>query len=325
MTLPAFIQPFILIPILLVWFGTHTIQQGNVGVYMRGGRVVKAITEPGYNLKVPFITWHHNVQVAVQTDRLENIPCVSSQGGTAYLNIEVVNRLRNSQQCVLKAVSEFTLSYDEPLIFDFVPSEVAQFCKDHTLESIYIREFDTLDERLADKLRTNIKTFGMDSCLEILKVRISRRLSDELAKRFEAIEHEVKERQLQVKLMETEKVKLQAELQKAQMQKKKEQEEMIIEMETKVEKEKRVAEIASVAAQSKFNTAKLEADAIAYAASRESEGIVSKITAFRTNSSSGNKEYLELQRINAYWKSENKVYLFGDSSNHLPQTLFTKD
>ena len=286
--------------------------------------MVRKISEPGYNVKIPFMTSHHNVQVAVQTDRLENIPCVSSQGGTAYLDIEVVNRLKGSQSCVLKAISEFTLKYDEPLIFDFVPSEVAQFCKDHTLESIYIREFDTLDERLADKLRTNIETFGMDSCLEILKVIISRRLSEELAKRFEAIEHEVKERQLQVKLMETEKVKLQAELQKAQMHKKKEQEEMIIEMETKVEKEKRNAEIASVAARSKLDTAKHEADAVAYAASKEADGILSRISAFKTNSSSGNQEYLELQRISAFWKSQNKVYYFGDSANHLPRTHLTR-
>ena len=181
----------------LAFNGLHTVQQGHRGIYIRGGRLLTTVTQPGFNMKLPFTT-HHGIQVTVQTDKLDDVPCVSSQGGTAHLNIEVVNRLNGSAGCVSKAVSEFGISYDQPLIFDYIPSEVAQFCKDHTLEAIYIREFDKLDEILATKLRANVVSYGMGDCLDVLRIRIRRpTLSPELAARFEAIEHEVKEKQLQ--------------------------------------------------------------------------------------------------------------------------------
>tara|TARA_Y100000816_G_C26086942_1_gene573716 strand:+ start:1002 stop:1988 length:987 start_codon:yes stop_codon:yes gene_type:complete len=323
---PSSSSPFtalIVILSALAYNGLHTVKQGHRGLYIRGGRLLDGVTEPGFNVKMPF-TRHHDVQVTVQTDKLMDIPCVSSQGGTAYLNIEVVNRLTNTKQCVLKAVSEFGLNYDQPLIFDYVPSEVAQFCKDHTLEAIYISEFDKLDELLASKLKSNVDSYGMNKCLDILRVRIHRpRLSPELAKRFEAIEHEVKERQLQEKLVETERVKLAGDIQRAKMHKSKEQEEMRIEMETAREKQKLQAEIAALKAASELNTVSVQAEAKCLQDKRRAEGLRYLINAFRTNNSSGVLAFVEHERVQAFWNSTNKVYYFGDSAGHLPQTYLT--
>ena len=72
----------------------------------------------------------------------------SSQGGHAYLDIEVVNKLNSKDDCMLKVIGEHTIDYDRPLIYDYIPSEVAQFCKNYTLDDIVIREFDKLDEVL---------------------------------------------------------------------------------------------------------------------------------------------------------------------------------
>lgn len=323
---PRMASPFstlIVILTALAFNGLHTVKQGHRGIYIRGGRLLQGVSQPGFNLKMP-LTTHRDIQVTVQTDKLVDVPCVSSQGGTAHLDIEVVNRLKDSNKCVLRAISDFGLNYDQPLIFDYVPSEVAQFCKDHTLEAIYIREFDKLDELLASKLRTNVVSYGMDKCLDVLRVRIHRpKLSPDLAKRFEAIEHEVKEKQLQEKLVETERVKLAGDIQRAKMQKSKEQEEMRIEMETAREKQKLQAEIAALDAASALHTKSVLAEAESIRSKRRAEGLSYMIQAFKTDSTSGVLEYIEYERVKAFWNSSNKVYYFGDSADHLPTTYLT--
>ena len=84
------------IPFLLITFnGFHRIEEGHVGVYYRGGALLDATSEPGYHFKLPVITTFENVQVTVQTDKVENIPCGTSGGVVIYFDhIEVVNRLR---------------------------------------------------------------------------------------------------------------------------------------------------------------------------------------------------------------------------------------
>ena len=133
-------------------YGIHQCYQGHKCVYYRGGLLLSEINEPGYHLKIPLITTHYNVQVTWQTDKLTNVICGSSRGGRAYLDIEVVNKLDNSKECILNVIGEHTIDYDKPLIFDYIPSEVAQFCKNYTLDDIVIRKFDKLDEVLLDKL-----------------------------------------------------------------------------------------------------------------------------------------------------------------------------
>ena len=99
--------------------------------------------------------------------------CGSTRGGQAYLDIEVVNKLSSNDECIRKVVGQHTVEYDKPLIFDYIPSEVAQFCKNYTLDDIVIREFDKLDEVLLEKLRDNVESYGLTECLEIKKVRIN--------------------------------------------------------------------------------------------------------------------------------------------------------
>jgi erlin len=82
-------------PILLCLNGFHRVEEGHVGIYFRGGALLDSITEPGYHLKLPMITRFENVQVTVQTDKVENIPCGTAGGVVIYFEyIEVVNRLK---------------------------------------------------------------------------------------------------------------------------------------------------------------------------------------------------------------------------------------
>ena len=214
--------------------GLHTCKQGHKCVYYRGGRLLDTVNEPGYHFKIPVVTSHHDVQTTWQTDRLTDVPCGSSQGGIAHLDIEVVNRLKGTSQCVLDTVREHTVDYDKPIIFDYVPSEVAQFCKNYPLQDIVIREFDKLDEVLLDKLKANVKSYGLEDCLDVKAVRIGRpKLDQEMRRKFEAIEHEQKEKELAEQQKETQRVKLEGQLQKEVMEKEREQKKSEIEQQTR--------------------------------------------------------------------------------------------
>ncbi len=59
---------------LIITGGIHKIEEGHIGLYWRGGALMKDSTEPGYHLMLPFITSFANIQISVQTDRVENIP-----------------------------------------------------------------------------------------------------------------------------------------------------------------------------------------------------------------------------------------------------------
>ena len=52
----------------------HQVPEGHVGAYWRGGALLNIITEPGFHLKLPFITHYEPVQVTLQTDQVSLIP-----------------------------------------------------------------------------------------------------------------------------------------------------------------------------------------------------------------------------------------------------------
>jgi regulator of protease activity HflC (stomatin/prohibitin superfamily) len=71
----------------------HIIEEGHVGVYSRGGRLLEGISEPGLNMALPILTKTYQVQVTVQTDTVLDIPCGTSGGVMIKFDkIEVVNR-----------------------------------------------------------------------------------------------------------------------------------------------------------------------------------------------------------------------------------------
>lgn len=246
-------------------YGIHQCYQGHKCVYYCGGLLLSELNEPGYYLKIPLITTHYNVQVTWKTDKLTNIICESSRGGQAYLDIEVVNKLDNSKECILNVIGEHTIDYDKPLIFDYIPSEVAQFCKNYTLDDIVIRKFDKLDEVLLDKLKENIDSYGLSKCLEIKKIRINRpRLDKEMQHKFEAIENEQKEKELAEQKKNTNKVILETQLQKEIMEKERYQKTNEIEMKIQISKAKSQAEKQNIMDHMDYETIKKKADGEKY-------------------------------------------------------------
>ena len=54
---------FLIFPALIFIMagGIHKIEEGHIGIYWRGGRLIEGTTEPGFHLMFPFITSFANV------------------------------------------------------------------------------------------------------------------------------------------------------------------------------------------------------------------------------------------------------------------------
>jgi erlin len=72
---------FGILSVIITSQGLHQVHEGHVGVYYRGGAIIPGITEPGWHTKMPMVTSYSEVQVTVQTDKVNNVPCGTS-GGT---------------------------------------------------------------------------------------------------------------------------------------------------------------------------------------------------------------------------------------------------
>lgn len=103
----------LIIWVLLLSVSVHKIEEGHVGVYYRGGALLKETSAPGFHLMIPFITTFKEVQVQIsmlactyskillrsdlwtffnlsfqitlQTDEVTNVPC-----GTRFVSNSVI-------------------------------------------------------------------------------------------------------------------------------------------------------------------------------------------------------------------------------------------
>lgn len=84
------------IAVIVALSGLHTIPEGHVGLYWRGGALMERTSRAGFHWKIPLLEGHSAVQVTVQTDSVTNIPCGTSGGVLIdFAKVEVVNRLRS--------------------------------------------------------------------------------------------------------------------------------------------------------------------------------------------------------------------------------------
>lgn len=112
--------PILILVGLLIFFfsgGVHRIDEGHIGIYWRGGKIIEGTTDAGFHFMFPFVTSYANVQTSVQTDRVENIPCGTSGGVMIYFDkIEVVNKLH--YEYAWETIKNYTINYDKTWIFD---------------------------------------------------------------------------------------------------------------------------------------------------------------------------------------------------------------
>ncbi|KAM4121177.1 hypothetical protein ACJW30_03G188500 [Castanea mollissima] len=166
----------------------HQVPEGHVGVYWRGGALLKMITDPGFHLKLPFITHYEPVQVTLQTDQVRDIPC-GTKGGVMinFEKIEVVNRLHKDY--VHDTLLNYGVQYDNTWIYDKIHHEINQFCSSHSLQQVYIDVFDQIDEKMKDALQGDCTRYAPG--IEIISVRVTKpKIPESIRHNFEQMEEE---------------------------------------------------------------------------------------------------------------------------------------
>jgi len=162
------------------------VEEGHLGFYWIGGALQERTTAPGFHYLIPFITRFANVQITVQTDTVRNIPCGTSGGSVIYFDkIEVVNRLRPEK--AHSTIKNYGIEYDKIWVFDKIHHEINQFCSSHTLQEVYIDQFESLDEAVALALQGICDKW--DTGIEIVAIRITKpRIPESVKKNYEAVE-----------------------------------------------------------------------------------------------------------------------------------------
>ncbi|KAM7464454.1 hypothetical protein LguiA_032575 [Lonicera macranthoides] len=166
----------------------HQVPEGHVGVYWRGGALLKTITYPGFHLKMPLITHFEPIQVTLQTDLVRDIPC-GTKGGVMinFEKIEVVNRLHKDH--VYETLLNYGVQYDNTWIYDKIHHEINQFCSVHSLQQVYIDMFDQIDEKMKDALQADCTRYAPG--IEIISVRVTKpNIPESIRRNFEQMEEE---------------------------------------------------------------------------------------------------------------------------------------
>lgn len=272
--------------------GVHECPEGHKCIYKRGGAVLDRIEEPGYHWHEPLMTTSYPIQITEQTDKIQDVECGSSKGGSATLTIDVVNQLTDTRECIYRVVKNHGLEYDKPLIFDYVPSEVLQFCKNYELDEIYTKRFDELDEILLEKLRDNVKSYGLEKCLSIKRVRMERpKLSDEMKKSFERTESLKKQQEHAKEEAKTKDIKAKTELAMVESKAKQEQLTKKFQMDTKLREAENDAKIQEIENNKHKTKVLAEAQVEAEAKKLEAEA----------NKKLHTPEYIQLQHFKAFY------------------------
>ena len=169
------------------FIGVHEVEEGHVGVYWWGGRLLDKVSYPGFHLSIPGESFRQ-IQVTMQTDQVRDIPCGTSGGVMLYFDkIEVVNRLREA--FVLETVRNYTMNYDRTWIYDKIHHAINEFCSTHTLQEVYIDLFDQLDESLKQALLKNLHQWAPG--IEVIAIRVTKpRIPETIRKNYEQVEAE---------------------------------------------------------------------------------------------------------------------------------------
>ncbi|ETV67147.1 hypothetical protein, variant 3 [Aphanomyces astaci] len=149
----------------------HRIEEGSVGVYWRGGRLLNMTSAPGYHLQWPILTKHANVQVSFKTSVVLDVPCGTASGVLVrFQQVEIVHRLR--PHLVLDTMRNYSLRFEKLWIEDVTYHEINVLCSKYTLHQVYISHFDQLDELLQARMSALLAQWAPG--LEIMSIRFTK-------------------------------------------------------------------------------------------------------------------------------------------------------
>ncbi|MCL7031311.1 hypothetical protein MKW94_012430 [Papaver nudicaule] len=166
----------------------HQVPEGHVGVYWRGGALLKTITDPGFHMMMPLITQFEPIQVTPQTYQLEDIPC-GTKGGVMinFEKLEVVTHL--CKDYVYETLLNYGVQYDKTWIYDKIRREINQLCSAQSLQQVYIDKFDQIGERMKEALQMDCTSYAPG--IEILSVHVTQpTIPQSIRRNFENMEEE---------------------------------------------------------------------------------------------------------------------------------------
>jgi len=175
--------------LVTAYLTVYTVPEGHVGVVFFAGALQPGTNEPGWHVKAPFVTTAAMVDVRLQTDLVQDIPCGTSGGVVIYFDkIEVVNRLAKSHAWT--TIKNYGVDYDRTWVFDKIHHEINQFCSSHSLQEVYIEKFDILDEALTKALQTDCDKYNVG--LTIVAARVTKpRIPQKIRENYEQMEEKV--------------------------------------------------------------------------------------------------------------------------------------
>ncbi|XP_059474902.1 erlin-2-B-like [Neocloeon triangulifer] len=293
-------------------FSVHKIEEGHVGVYYRGGALLRQTSNPGYHMMIPFITSYKAVQVTLQTDEVTNVPCGTSGGVMIYFDrIEVVNILSSSSDinAVYDIVKNYTADYDKTLIFNKVHHELNQFCSVHSLQEVYIDFFDQIDENLKVALQRDLNV--MSPGLYVQAVRVTKpKIPEPIWKNYELMEGEKTKLLISIQHQRVVEKDAETDRKKAIIEAEKEAQVAKIQYEQKIMEKESLKKISQIENEMHLAQQKSRSDAEFYQMQRQAEANNILLT----------PQYLELRKFDSI-SNNNKIY-FG---NEIPNMFVNGD
>ncbi|KAM7534523.1 hypothetical protein Aperf_G00000113804 [Anoplocephala perfoliata] len=294
---------------LIVWVvllsaSIHKIEEGHVGVYYRGGALLKETSAPGFHLMIPFITTFKEVQITLQTDEVTNVPCGTSGGVVIYFDrIEVVNVL--SADHAYNIVKNYSPEYDKTLIYNKIHHELNQFCSRHTLHEVYIDLFDQIDENLKRALQEDLTV--MAPGLFIQAVRVTKpKIPENIRRNYEAMEAEKTKLLIAEQRQRVVEKEAETERHRAVIEAEKAAEVAEIEYRMRLSAKENEKAIAEIEKSIQVSRARADADAEFYRAARLAEADTLRLT----------PQFLELERYRAM-AANSKIYFASLSGENL--------
>jgi len=278
--------------------GIHRVPEGHIAVYWRGGALLTGSTGPGFHVMMPGVTNYATVQVTVQTDKVTDIPC-GTAGGTmiTFDRIEVVNQL--DAAAAWGVIKNYTIDYDKTWIYDKIHHEINQFCSKHTLQEVYISQFEQLDEALQRALQRDIDIFAPG--IAIIAIRVTKpRIPEAIRRHYEDIESQ--RTKLQVAVEQQKLVEKEAETahKKALIEAEKAAAVERVELERYLAQRQSEQKLAEISNEMHLAQSRAQADAEHYRAQREAEANKLRIT----------PEFIQLELARAV--ANNTKIFFGE-------------
>jgi len=292
----------------LIGNGIHTIHEGHIGVYWRGGALMGHTSQPGLHWRVPLLDYYEEVQTTIQTDSVSEIPCGTSGGVVVTFDkVEVVNRLRSN--LARDTVANYTTRYDQPWIFDKVHHEINQFCSRHTLHEVAITLFDQIDERLEEALERDCRAYAPG--IEVIAVRVTKpRIPPAIRAEFEQREAESAKLRVAEQTRLVVEARAETDARKLAIEAQRDADVAAINSQREVAQQRAEQEKQAIRDAMHLDHERALADAAAYATEKTAEANAKLLT----------PEYLELRRSEAIANNA-KIY-FGEK---LPSTFITSD